>query len=139
MGGVIHPVGHHIGEKLVPVDNPKLLARCRELEKQIKQLASQEPKVIEQIKVVEKVVEKAVDNPELLERLNVVLKENGELKTRFNKGQVIEKIIEKIVPVEKQVEVERVVEKIKVVVNVKLMALASSATLVAGIFIGKHL
>ena len=115
-------------EQYIPVESPELKAERDALKLRVSELEARPPEVRE--RVVEKTVEKLVDNPELLKKLNATLHENAQLK-RF---QPAPKIIEKVV--EKPVEKIEYIERIKEVINVKLVAGASFGSFLLGLGLG---
>lgn len=99
--------GDVVAQSVVYVDSPDAQARISELEGQLAAEKTKPPRVLE--RVVDRVVETKVDDPALLERLNVVLRENAELKKFKPPIQMVERVVEKIVerPVEVRVPVNR--------------------------------
>lgn len=138
MGGVIYPPnGKVVGERIIHVDSPALVKRCRELESENETLRCQPATVIE--KRVEVTVEKLVEDNALLEKYNHTLREMAELKkfqgpVRIVHEPIIQEVV-KEVPVIKEVitEVERVVVKY----SYKIALAASAVTGVLGFLIGK--
>lgn len=121
MGSFRYPAGNITVEQVIPVDNPEHVKRIGELEKENQELKARPAKVVE--RVVEKIVEKPIEDKALLEQLNVVLRENAQLKKFQQPVKHVDRVVEKVVEVEKCID--RVVSNRKMELTIGVISALS--------------
>lgn len=129
MGGVIQSSVPSMGERVIHVDKPETFKKIADLMDEIARLKEPKIKLVEP--PVDNVVEKLVEDPRLIERLNEVLRENAQLKKFQGPTKIVEKEVIKLV----EVPIDRIVARI--VSNRKLEISIGILSAIAGVLLGK--